>query len=481
MNHAIAGKPGGGKGVFSMVLENEDVIKTRRPIITDLAVEKNPWCSGWEPRRGYINFLMEKHGQTFDMEERLFRLKTTASTNYFLYRALNRQQVEKLGSAHLVGYREVTPLDDVLEDSEWQFHKDYKLYVADHESHLDKRGKKIVDSYDTRLALASGGHMCLKDEAWKDFPARGWSNTGEGILYYFSMVRRFGDDNWLVSQRLNDCDSILIDRCQDFWVCTNHGKLRFGAFRQPSVFQVAVYDHRPTPSSDPSHRKVFQLDRKGLAQCYDTSGGVGVAGRVMADIGSKTKGLPIWLIPVIGIVAIFLAWQGLKFGMGYVRGVLTHKSKPAPVASSATNSVSAPSASEPVKNETVIHKQTTESTNEVYCTGFTALKGCLCAFFSDGSTVYPPELEVVGRDFVVVSGKMFKVSKLVPVVSAAELPVSVPVVAPPVPAVSVEPQLEQAEIQDSTVQVTYIGKPRVHRAPAPLHGVASMQRASAGQ
>ena len=38
------------------------------------------------------------------------------------------------------------------------------------------------------------------------------------------------------------------------------------------------------------YRKVFSLDRNGLAQCYDTSGGVGIAGRVMADTATTGNG-----------------------------------------------------------------------------------------------------------------------------------------------------------------------------------------------
>lgn len=471
MNHVIAGKPGGGKGLFSMILVNEDIVKGCRPVITDLAVEKLPWCSGWEPRRGYINYLQEKYSKTFEMEERLFRLKPAAMTNGFLYRALNRMQVERLGAAHLVGYREVTPLDDVLEDSEWQFHKDYKLYIADHESHADKRGRKVVDAYDTRLALASGAHLLLKDEAWIAYPARGWSNTGEGILYYMSMVRRFGDDFWLCSQRFADCDSILVDRCQDFYTATNHGKLRFGPFKQPGIFNVSVYDQRPTPSSEPMSRKPFMLDRKGLAQCYDTSGGVGVSGRVMADLGRKTKGLPLWVLPVIGILVVVLAWKGLSFGMGAVRSILAPKKKP--VVATAVTVTNQPVAVEKVsvgvsadvqKKGPFIEK----SAPEIFCVGFSLL-GKPQAFLSDGTIVEPPELELIARTYVQVEGKKIKLANIRPGVATPPAPTE-RVAASPAPLQGFD-YAEPVQSRSSTVDVTVIGERRRQRNP-PIGGMS---------
>jgi hypothetical protein len=243
---------------------------------------------------------------------------------------------------HLIGYREITPLDDVLEESEWQHHKDYKLYVADHKSHTLKDGSISVDEYDTRLTIASGGHLCLADEAWHKWPARGWSRTSEGILFYFSMVRRFGDDFWLQSQRFNDVDSILIDRCQDYWKCRNLGRLRYGRFKLPPIYRVDIFDHRPTESSEPAHSHKFTLDKHGLAECYDTSGGVGVSGRVVADTERKTSGLPIWIILLVGILVIWLLIYAVKTGTVWMHAKLLPKPKPSVIQIANKTQTSAP-------------------------------------------------------------------------------------------------------------------------------------------
>ena len=471
--------------MLSMQLIVDDVTHSKRPVITDVAVEKEPWCTGnHQPRRGLLDYLREKHGQEFDAAERIFRLTSEAMQNFYLYRALNRAQVEKLGAAHLIGYREVTPLDNVLVESEWRYHKEYKLYVAQHESHLDKRGRTIVDSWDTRLAIASGGHLLIADEAWKQWPARGWATTGEGILYYYSMVRRFGDDNWIVSQRSNDIDSILMERCQDYWVCNNHGKLRFGMFRQPAVFVVSVYDHRPTSTSEPMHRKPFMLDRKGLAQCYDTSGGVGVAGRVMADTVSKAQGLPFWSVFVIGAAGIGVAIYVAHSGQHFIRGMLGGKKKPAIVQNVTDKLAKSPgpllsrpgAADKPVQRADAADGVPAASeTNEVYCTGYVLLRDGPVVFLSDGSEFegVTDGVQSVAPKKVVISGKSYPVRQYRPKSVDPARAVDVP--HPPV-----ELGAQVVGYEDSTPINQAIILPAIHgqggELPPRLNGIGQMTR-----
>ncbi len=401
---------------------NHDLARSNRCVITNLAVEKSPWVtSDHRPRRGLLDYLREKNrGRVYEADERIFRLTDEAMSNFFLYRALNRRQVERLGGSHLIGYRQVTPLDNVLHESEWNFHKDYQLYVADHETHELKSGKQVVTSWNTNLALAAGGHFCLADEAWKNWPARGWSSTAEGILYYCSMVRRFGDDFYLVSQRVGDIDSILVDRCQDFLGVKNHGRLRLGAFKQLPVFVVSVFDHRPTPSSEPAYRKPFRLDAKGLGECYDTSGGVGVSGRMVADLDRKNEGLPMWWIPVVGVVAIVAAIYGVKFGFRWMHDKLAYHKKAAAAVTApvkvekALKNVQPVGEDSHVSNEMVAGSFGTNivGTNSVArrCVGYCVLSGAPMCFFSDGSIGRPPGLTSIRSDVVVFEGVSYPVN-----------------------------------------------------------------------
>ena len=408
MNHAISGKPGDGKGLYSQRLINKDIVRTDRIVITNHAVEKDPWVTGdHRPRRGLLDFLKEKFRKYFQADERIFRLTNEAQASFFLYRGLWDSEVKKLkevyGDDALAGFRLVTPEDGVLVDSEWRHHKKCRLYVADHVSHKLKNGKTVVDEYDTRLSLLSGGHLVITDEAWNYWPARGWAGTAQGILYYFSMVRRFGDDNWLVSQRFDDCDSILIDRCQDFHALKNLGRLRFGRFKQPPVYRVSIFQHRPTKSSEPDHKTHFTLDKEGLAQCYDTSGGVGVAGRGSADVDRKTPGLPMWLIPVAGLAVI---WAVLYFGRMGLQWVHNRFS---PSKKSAVESRRRDSGVQEKQNDVdkIASSAPGDAANgpDLYCTGYVILSGRPLVFLSDGSMAEPPDVSAVGTKGVVVDGK----------------------------------------------------------------------------
>ena len=90
------------------------------------------------------------------------------------------------------------------------------------------------------------------------------------------------------------------------------------------------------------HRKPFMLNRKGLVQCYDMSGGVGVAGRVMADTVSKAKGLPFWTIFVIAALGILVAAYLVHGGQHLMTGIFGGKKKNAVVQSAADKLVKAP-------------------------------------------------------------------------------------------------------------------------------------------
>ena len=432
MNHAIIGKPRNGKGRYSAHLIHQELEFSKRRFITNFAVEKYPWVTAdHKPRRGLLDFLVEKHGDTFNARERIFRLTDEAISCYFLYRGLSKKEIENLGEKHLQGYRKVTREDGVLVESEWQHHNDIELYVADHVSHEDKRGKKVVDEYDTRLASASGGHVNMIDEAWKFWPARGWSNTSEALNFHFAQVGKFTDENWLITHRINDVDSILVDRCQDFHVCTNHGKLNFSWFRQPSVFSVAVYSTKPTPSAEPTGgTKIFKQDKFGIMETFDTSAGVGVSGRAMADIGQRAKGVPMWLIPVIGVSVIVAILVGGKYALAYIRNKITGKPAVVKVADSrlamgqgAVNQpasampaqASVESARRPGSNPVPAVQNVTGGvygdSNAVYCVGYTVIAGQATVYLSDGSVAYGDNLEVdlIAKHHVICFGKMFRI------------------------------------------------------------------------
>lgn len=409
MNILICGMPGNGKGVKAMQLMCDELRLGTRPVITNLAVMKLPWVTGrHQSRIGLISYLDQKHGDDFNCRERIFKVQDHAIQNYYLYRALSKKQIEKLGAAHLVGYRAVTPLDDILSEEEFFLHKDYQLFVCDHDVKVDKSGRGHCSKFNPILLEHSGPHFNIADECWKFWPARGWQSTSDADVYYNAQHRHFGDDNLYLTQRENDIDSIIVDRCQESIVMTHHGKMRIGMFRQPDLFSEAIFNGRPAPSKDPMSRRVFRLDVKGLCQGYDTSAGVGITGRGSADIGSRKSGLPFWLMPASILVGLFAVGWILTKGVHFGSSLLTGKTKT--VATKVVKKIPGlPLAGElavpppvPVSEITVSGVDTNE-VNTVFCVGY-MLGKFPKVFLSDGTIADAQysEVQKISRRSVVV-------------------------------------------------------------------------------
>ena len=415
----ITGKPGGGKGLLSMQQHVDELRLGQRPIITSLPVRVDPWVNGaWQPMIGLRNYLRREFKIDFDVEKRVFLLDDEQSAEFYLYRVI-----------------------------------DGKLVKADAEYKTTKDGERRIMEYDTHLAAESGPVFYCIDEAWKFWGSRNWQKTGEGMLFYGAQHRHFGDDVLIVTQHTKQIDPAIQRVAQDFWVVRNHGKMSFGMFRQPAVFSVCIYDQAPTGASiTPMSRKLFRLDKTGLAQCYDTSAGVGLSGRMMADVGSRAKGLPWWLMLVAVFALLTLVYGVLSFGghalthamsKGGARaaqavqaGVLKHD----PAVHSAFGSAVAvdavgqamPGPLEENQNSSEIEqKQYTnikiprhgnpwlEQTNSTYCTGYVFLPGrhgliWPCVALSDGRTAEGGEVEMVGTRQVRVFGQVFPVVRVNP-------------------------------------------------------------------
>ena len=285
----IVGKPGGGKGLVALKEIISELVNGERPIITNLAIRLEPWVrvirrrgkAVYKPEIGLRAYLCREYGQDFGAAERVHLLEDSQVSEFFLYRVHEGKLVK---------------IESVARDN----------------------AGRVVE-YDTKNALLWGGVFYVVDEGWKFFGARNWQETGKGTLFYGAQHRKLSDRWALVCQSSKQIDSALRQVTEDYWVCTNHGKKRMMLWKQPGVFQVAVYGEPPAPGSEAMTRNVFRLDKVGLGGCYDTSGGVGVAGGSGADLGEKTKGLPVWTL-LLGIVCVGVGLVGgarlLGWGMG---------------------------------------------------------------------------------------------------------------------------------------------------------------------
>jgi hypothetical protein len=386
----ITGKPGGGKGLLSMDQHVDELVLGTRPLITSLPVRLEPWVNGsWKPMCGTKSFLSRTYPKQFgtseklaEIDKRVFVLNDEQAQEFFLYRVI-----------------------------------DGKLVKAEAVYKTSKDGEKRLMEYDTSLAAKSGPTFYCIDEAWKFWGSRNWQKTGEGMLFYGAQHRHFGDDVLVVTQHTKQIDPAIQRVAQDFWVVRNHGKMTFGMFRQPAVFSVCIYDQPPTGASiSPMSRKMFTLDRTGLAQCYDTSAGVGLSGRMMADIGGRTKGLP-WWVGVVGVLgALFLIYYAIVFSAKMVtHGMLKAGPGAARHVEHAmgqnldTNGhpvVAGPIKRELSRTESVRHFQTQDSDEEVVCRGYDMCKGQARVYLSNGQIFDSRygEVDKVLRHSVIIQG-----------------------------------------------------------------------------
>jgi hypothetical protein len=394
----ITGKPGGGKGLLSMQQIIDELVQGTRHIICNTPVRLLPWIFGdGRAMIGLKAYLLQKYGKDFDCEKRVHILDDDDISSFYLWRVV-----------------------------------DGVLVKANADIQTKGDGEQRIMGFDTSLASKSGGVLYVIDEAWKFYGSRNWQKTGEGMLFYSAQHRHFGDDVLIVTQHTKQIDPAIQRVAQDFWVVTNHSKLTMGWFRQPDVFSVAIYDQAPTGAAlQPMTRKLFRLDRKGIAQTYDTSAGVGLTGRFQADVGSRKKGLPFWSLILIFIAFMVLTFFAFRLLFKFPVAMRNLFYKPLAASITQTNAspqprvplpASLPSAEAPIaqsENEyskvVAIHPSiyggSELDTNRIYCLGFACVGKDFEAFFSDGSTAYSDagEISQIQPHWVTAWGRRYRV------------------------------------------------------------------------
>lgn len=266
--HFISGKPRGGKTLYAFQLLVEELVYGKRLVVTNIAV-----------KLGELNAYLQKHypDADIDLHERLRILTDDEVLTFFAYRTATGG-----------------PLFEVPDDKQW------------------KAGAKLD------LSCVTGpGVLYLIDEVHLYFDARRWMEVGRSCGLYFSQHAKLGDDIVGITQVVGDVEKRFRNRAQDFTYMRNLSKEKLGFFRAPDAFVRSTYSKPEGGTNKPMDTKPFRLNLD-LANCYDTSAGVGILGRLDADKGRKAKGLPFWMMPV----CVMLLGAGcfvLAIGMG--RGV----------------------------------------------------------------------------------------------------------------------------------------------------------------
>ena len=156
------------------------------------------------------------------------------------------------------------------------------------------------------------------DEAHEYFPAAEWADIGRPVLYYASKHRHLHDEVYLITQAPGQIAATLRRLVAETYKVENWYRMSFGPFRRRGCFRVYAFygcaDHA-TDKGAAYETSRFQLDEKGLASVYATTGALGVLGREEGkSIARRRVLLPYWSLWAAGafaLVGIIAAVQAL--------------------------------------------------------------------------------------------------------------------------------------------------------------------------
>lgn len=268
----VTGEPGAGKSLYVMKQLIDVIRNTERQIVTNMAIKLDPWMLGDKPQMGLRSYLETQFDETFNIDKRITFLEEEMVYEFYRYR----------GSGVVMDVERDAKGNPVMLD--WAKLSENRRHWGDVEFVID--------------------------EFWKFAGARDWATTGKALIDWGKQHRKIGDNAWFMSHHHKDIDS-AIQRIIETTVCMkNRGRMRVGMFRQPDIFSAAHMQRVPQGAQSPMNTEHFKLDAKGLAQCYDTSGGVGgLKGGTAADTTHKRKGLPFWALILLVILGALAATQ----------------------------------------------------------------------------------------------------------------------------------------------------------------------------
>jgi hypothetical protein len=293
----VCGKTGGGKSQFVTSKIIECLQTTDRMIVTNVALELDPWVRMVKPligkpkctpQLGLLAVLRQVYGDDFDARKRIAFLTTEEQLRRF-YAYRPKQTDEGVSLVEI-------PLQ------------------------VDRQAK------DRRFVFDGGQHAwCLYaiDELHEYLPASGWKETEGETQSWASQNRRAGDDVYCMTQAPELVALAFRRQSLECYTMVNHAYRTMGRIRHPEVLRYKIHLNTPPKDSEPALRGGgIEFPRELLQQCYDTAKGAGVSG-AGADIGTKAPGLPWWSVIVLfaslfGVV--LLMSYGCNYGLKKVLG-----------------------------------------------------------------------------------------------------------------------------------------------------------------
>lgn len=376
MIFTIVGKPGGGKSLYSLRHIVNVLVHTQNSVVTNLSVNVPELHA----------YLAKKYpDKDIDTPSRIRLLTVEQSRRFWLHR------VDSQG-LHV-------DLEGVSRDDEKQGkHVDYGLITEANRDALAKGLSRVYPGIDFII-----------DECHVFFDARSWGESGLSLTYYNSQHRKLDDNALFVTQFLELIDKRVKSFSQEFIYLRNNAAEKFlTLFRGPSYFTAKHYQRPPTGLQDmPSEVHRFSLDIP-LANCYDTSAGVGISGVGRPEAKRKTGFNILWLlVPFLGFLAFlsyapdFLASSLLGTDTGKYSAETLGLTQGKPESATAGPATERAATPPPVAGSTVAPRP-----DPVYPTGFVILASRVNVIMSDGTilTERDSELNKIERNSVTIDG-----------------------------------------------------------------------------
>lgn len=261
----VFGKPGGGKSLYALTRLVDELRNTTRTVVTNLPIDA-----------GALNAWFQSRGENVDLHRRLRIIDTEELSTWWRHRG--------------------RPADNDPGLAPW----------VDLPPQLGPRGE-------TDFAANPGPCFYVLDEIHTHFGSRQWMQTGPAALWYLSQHRKLGDDVFLISQAPGQVDKQLRSLTQEWIHCKNLRKLKWGGvFRPPQRLLIRSFESEPSKQGGEPllDMNIIRIPAPGLADCYATASGNGIAGAHNADKFEKTKkGLPWWVLLAVPVVLVVFLWN----------------------------------------------------------------------------------------------------------------------------------------------------------------------------
>jgi hypothetical protein len=401
MIHGVFGKLGSGKGLLIIKRIADELLDGFRDVVTNVPVRVLPWVNGQsQPQIGLRAYIAEE----------MKGVLSEAELDGILGRLLVIEDIDK-GADLFLWRRDGNT-------GEW-----FKLQAT----HPDEKGRPSRFDAEQIKVRNCAPVLVATDEAWQFYPNNGGWSRSPILPFYARQQRKLRDEWYIITQHPTDVDSVVWNIAQDFQVCRNHGMERMGIFRQPEIFRVLTYVTNPAKGNAiVSHESIHRLDRKRLAQCYDTTAGVGISGGFKGDANQQRKGIHVgWAVAGVVLVVGALVMVPHLFGRmasGWIGHVTTPPKsatqwaglKPLPkVPVTFANAPAAPEFRGPMPTPAT---NALAQSDEVYCTGFCIFSNGPVIFLSDGTVLegQADGIESVSPTAVYVHGKKYVVRRYRP-------------------------------------------------------------------